>query len=225
MMKQKKFDGIREDTRWKYTYHQRFTAYPFIDIEGKSQTVDQINSVMKKLEGEPLSKSAQATTWDPRWDHNDKQMGEVWDDYHSPCLQRLWFRLVPDGEGYRMNLNTHWRSRDHFKAVPQNIYAVTEVFQKQVGGELEKRLDVPVSLGRYVDVSDSLHLYGHYYDIEKQGRDAQMALEGIFKAASIEPFEDRLILPGSDMHDMMVESVKEEYDFRVANPMFGSGQK
>ena len=74
MMKKGKFDEIKNDTRWKYTYHQRMASYPFIDIEGNPQTVNQIESLINKLEREPLSKSAQATTWDPRWDHNDEQM-------------------------------------------------------------------------------------------------------------------------------------------------------
>src|SRR3989338_11411376 len=33
MIKARRFDEIKNDTRWKYTYNQRLTAYPCIDID------------------------------------------------------------------------------------------------------------------------------------------------------------------------------------------------
>jgi len=177
-----------------------------------------LEAVVKKLAEDPLSKSAQAITWDPRWDNNLGDMGVQWDDYHSPCLQRLWFRMIPAGEGFTLNLNTNWRSRDLLKAVPQNIYGITEVFFKKVRDELETKLQVPIKTGRYVDSSDSLHLYGHYFDPRKQGRDAESYLQFVFNVASGQPFEERAILPGTPKHDLMQETIQEEYAFRIANP-------
>lgn len=222
MMKKGKFDEIKDDTRWKYTYHQRLYSYPFIDIEGNPKTVNQIESLINKLQREPLSKSAQAITWDPRWDHNDGGLnGAKWHDYDSPCLQRFWFRLIPNKEGYTLNVNGHWRSRDHLKAVPQNIFGVTEGIHEKVRSELQSKLGVPIARGRYVDISDSLHLYGHYFDTRKQGLDAEAYLSDIFRVSLGEPIEKRLIEPGSDMHQMALEDLEREYKTRINDPNYG----
>lgn len=189
---------------------------------GKPKTINQIESVVNKLLREPLSKSAQAVTWDPRWDHNDGQLGVKWADYDSPCLQRFWFRLIPFEGGYKLNVNSNWRSRDHLKAVPQNIFAVTEGIHEKVRLQLQKKLGVPVEQGRYVDSNDSLHLYGHYYDPRRSGLEAESYLEDIFKVANgAQPIEKRLILPGTNMHDAMKEAIRWEYDNRIKNPDFG----
>ena len=214
MLKKGRFDEIKDDKRWNYTYHQRLTAYPFLDIEAKPQTINQIQSVIDKLTKEPLSKSAQATTWDPRWDHNEgiikDSNGEkcIWDDYHSPCLQRLWFRLSVLGDGYRLGENGHWRSRDHPKAVPQNNYGVTKGMFEPVRLKLQDALGVPVKRGRYVDINDSLHFYGHYLDTRMQGLDAESYLQSIFNVAEGQPIEKRLVLPGTPMHDVYLEEIK-----------------
>jgi len=223
MLKKGKFDEIKDNKKWKYTYHQRVTAHPYIDIHGEPQVVDQINSLIQKLKREPLSKSAQATTWDPRWDHNDGQIeGVRYEDYDSPCLQRFWFRLIPTKDGgYQLNLNSDWRSRDHLKAVPQNIYGVINGFYEHVRKNLEQELGAPVKKGRYLDKSDSLHLYGHYYDYRKQGKDAESYIQDIFRVASGEPLEKRVIHPGEPMYEMMMEDIANEYKFRVENPNAG----
>jgi len=218
MIKKGRFNEIRRDDRWNYTYHQRLTGYPYLDIEAEPKTINQLDQVVRKLTNEPLSKSAQAITWDPRWDHNDGQMGETWSGYHSPCLQRLWFRLLPFKNGFKLNTNSHWRSRDHFKAVPQNIIGVTEAITEPIRLTLQDSLGVPVERGRYVDISDSLHLYGHYFDPAQQGLDAEKALGEIFKVARGEPIKNRLIFPGTEMYDIAVESINEELNNTRKNP-------
>ena len=223
MMRKGRFDEIKDFTGWKYTYNQRVEAFPFIDIEGNPRTVNQIDALLNKLTKEPLSKSAQAVTWDPRWDHNDGTMGAKWEHYDSPCLQRLWFRLVPsdDGKTYTLNLNTHWRSRDHVKAVPQNIYAITEAFFEPTRQRLEEALRVPVRTGRYVDINDSLHLYGHYFDVKLKGLDAEALLEDVFLITSGKGRENRFIMPGTTMHDIYMVEIAKEYQFTKENPDSG----
>jgi hypothetical protein len=125
------------------------------------------------------------------------------------------------GGGYVLNVNGHWRSRDHLKAVPSNIFGVTEGIHEEVRTNLEKELGVRVERGSYTDISDSLHLYGHYLDPRRQGLDAESYLEDIFRIASGEPIENRVILPGTDMYDMMMEDIQREYEFRKQNPDFG----
>lgn len=219
-----RFDEVKGDERWNYTYSQRLRAYPYFDYNGVLRTVNQLASVVRNLKNNPTSRSAQCITWDPRWDHNDEQMGSFkWDAYHSPCLQRFWFRLQPvaDGKGYILNVNGHWRSRDHLKAVPSNIFGVTEGMHEEVRRGLESELGVPVHRGSYTDISDSLHLYGHYFDPRLQGLDAESYLEDVFRIAAGEPIESRVILPGTPMHEMMMEDIEREYRFRKENPNFG----
>jgi len=223
-MKDGTFDEIKGDERWNYMYSQRIHAYPFFDLRGDLKTVDQIRQVIDNLTRNPTSRSAQCITWDPRWDHNDEQFGPFkWEQYHSPCLQRFWFRLQqnPDGEGYILNVNGHWRSRDLLKAVPSNIYGVTEGIHEHVRSGLEKELGAPVARGSYTDINDSLHLYGHYLDPRLQGLDAESYLEDVFRIAAGDPIEARVIAPGTDMYDIMMEDIEREYRFRVENPDHG----
>jgi len=230
LLKQGRFQEIEGHTGWLYSYSQRIRSYPYIDIEGKPQIINQLQSVIDNLVKNPLSRSAQVTTWDPRWDHNDGQMkfrtpypdGEkqkaFFEDYHAPCLQRIHFRLVPFGKGYKLNPNTHWRSRCHPKAVPHNIDGMIEGLIEPQRADLEKALGVPVTLGRYVDINDSLHVYGHYLDPRMQGLDAEAYLQDIFRIAEGEPIKKRLILPGTDIHEMTLETIEQEYKERKANP-------
>lgn len=223
-MKSGRFDEVKNDRRWNYTYSQRMRAYPYFDVEGRLGAVNQIESVIQNLKQNPTSRSAQCITWDPRWDHNDGQMGPFkWDQYHAPCLQRFWFRLRKPGEGdgYVLHVTGHWRSRDLLKAMPSNIFGVTEGMHEEVRRRLEQELGVPVARGEYTDINDSLHLYGHYLDPRRQGLDAESYLEDVFRIAAGEPIEERVIQPGTDMYEMMMEDIEREYTFRMQNPDHG----
>lgn len=140
-----------EEGKWTYTYHQRLAAFP---SEG-SGTIDQLGYMVEKLSSAPHTRRAQGITWDPRTD-------PVTDD--PPCLQRIWCRLVKsDDGGYSLNMNTHWRSRDAYKASFMNIFAMTDL-QRIMAGQISKNIGKKVSVGRYVDISDSFHIYGSYFD-------------------------------------------------------------
>lgn len=133
--------------KWTYTYHQRLFQY--------SGGVQQMEWMVNKLSEVPYSRRAQAITWIPEQDPDT-------DD--PPCLQRVWARLLPDGrDGYVLNLNTHWRSRDLYKAWFMNVYALTDL-QDWLASRLAEEMGKPVKCGRYVDISDSLHIYGSYRD-------------------------------------------------------------
>ena len=94
-----------------------------------------------------------------------------------PCLQRLWFRIVLDAEGNPvLNMNSHWRSRDLYKAWFMNAYALTEL-QKIVADRISRIINKSVRVARYVDITDSLHIYGSYFEevrpeIEKMRKDS-----------------------------------------------------
>jgi thymidylate synthase len=80
-----------------------------------------------------------------------------------PCLQRIWCRLIqtPD-ENFCLNMNTHWRSRDLYKAWFMNVYALTDL-QRTIAEKISDKIRKPVKVGRYVDITDSLHIYGSYF--------------------------------------------------------------
>jgi thymidylate synthase len=146
--------------KWTYTYHERLFAYaPTEDLEdpkaARLRTVNQMEYVVNKAVERTYSRRIQATTWMPTSD-------PATDD--PPCLQRLWFRLLPDADGtLALNLNSHWRSRDAYKAWFMNVFALTDL-QRVIAEHIADRLGRPVRAGRYVDISDSFHIYGSYFD-------------------------------------------------------------
>jgi thymidylate synthase len=168
---------IRPDQgKWSYTYHQRLFAYDVIDdfadspmggpsAKRRFAAVDQIAAMVEQLAACGHTRRAQAITWMPTVD-----LGHA----EPPCLQRVWCRLVEadegvqhDGDVPRLVMNTHWRSRDGYKAAFMNIFALTTL-QAEIARRLGERLGRRVELGRYVDVSDSFHIYGSYFrEIER----------------------------------------------------------
>ncbi len=147
--------------KWTYTYHERLFSYcPVEDIRDADSAkpfaaVDQIQYIVDCLSGAGHSRRAQAITWMPTADPQT-------DD--PPCLQRIWCRLIATGEGqWSLNMNTHWRSRDLYKAWFMNVYALTDL-QKRIAEGIAAKTGETVTVGRYVDISDSLHIYGSYFD-------------------------------------------------------------
>jgi thymidylate synthase len=145
--------------KWTYTYHERLFAYsPVEDLRNpESQkpfsAVNQMQYIVDYLSRVPHSRRAQAITWMPSADPTT-------DD--PPCLQRIWCRLIrAENDSWVLNMNTHWRSRDLYKAWFMNVYALTDL-QRTIAGQIEKKIGRPVQVGRYVDISDSLHIYGAY---------------------------------------------------------------
>jgi thymidylate synthase len=146
--------------KWTYTYHERLFSYCPVEDLRNAETpkpfgdVNQIQYVIDCLAQAGHSRRAQAITWMPTADPQT-------DD--PPCLQRIWCRLVADEAGQlTLNMNTHWRSRDLYKAWFMNVYALTDL-QRLMADEIAKKRGVPVRVGRYVDISDSLHIYGSYF--------------------------------------------------------------
>ncbi len=146
--------------KWTYTYHERLFRYRatanFEDPNAPSlPPVNQIEYVINKCATTHYSRRAQAITWIPNADPRT-------DD--PPCLQRLWFRILLDNEGRRtLNLNTHWRSRDGYKAWFMNAFALTDL-QRNIARTISEKLGQEVRVGRYVDISDSFHIYGSYFN-------------------------------------------------------------
>lgn len=156
--------------KWTYTYNERLTDYnPSVDLNADNRGmllekgVDQIELVLDDLARDITSKGAQATTWMPTADPGLES--------NRPCLQRLWFRPLEhkfnDGEeGYLLNMNSHWRSRDLAKAWFMNAFAITD-WQKNIAERLEQKIGKRIRVGSYTDISDSLHIYGDYFEETK----------------------------------------------------------
>ena len=163
------------DTRWTYTYHRRLAEY---EMEGR--VIDQIDYMIKKLSQTGYSRRAQGITWntvlDPPTDH-------------PPCLQRVWGRLLEDEEGRLVfNMNTHWRSRDLYKAWFENVIALTTLM-RTIADRISEETSREVRVGRYVDISDSLHIYGSYFR-EIEG-DEEKGVKSFFERLESRSFEER----------------------------------
>ena len=164
-----------QDTHWTYTYHGRLFEYRIED-----KIVNQIDAMITKLSQTGYTRRAQAITWNPKLDPPT-------DD--PPCLQRVWGRLLEDGQGgYFFNMNTHWRSRDLFKAWFENVIAITTLMKK-IAETIAAKSGKRIRVGRYVDICDSLHIYGSYFR-EIEG-DPEKGIKSFFETLESRSFEDR----------------------------------
>ena len=139
-----------QEGKWTYTYHKRI-----FDYEIENERIDQIDAIVKKLSDIPYSRRGQAITWNVKLDPQTND---------PPCLQRLWFRITTTSRGKSvLNMNTHWRSRDAFKASFMNMYALTDL-QNSIAESISQLRNERIEVGRYVDISDSFHIYGSYHE-------------------------------------------------------------
>ena len=183
--------------KWTYTYHERLFAYcPVEDLRNPDSgrplaVVNQIQYIIDALSETSHTRRAQAITWMPT---ADPQTAD------PPCLQRIWCRLIADaGDGFILNMNTHWRSRDLYRAWYMNVYALTDL-QRIIAEEIAKKIGKPVKVGRYVDITDSLHIYGP--SLENAGTEVEK-----MKAA---PFTERAWETTHPAFEMMTEEAKSK---------------
>ncbi|MHC5083062.1 MAG: thymidylate synthase [Planctomycetota bacterium] len=182
--------------KWTYTYHERLAAYtPVEDLRDPASprpfpTVDQIQYIIDSLSGCSHTRRAQAITWMPSCDPQT-------DD--PPCLQRIWCRLVADGDAMVLNMNTHWRSRDLYKAWFMNAYALTDL-HRIMAEQIAEKIGKPVRVGRYVDISDSLHIYGSYFE------NADVEVEKMKKTS----FSDRAWESDHPAFEMMTDEARNK---------------
>ena len=187
-------DGIHDDWikpeegKWSYTYHERLYSYPH--AEG-AERIDQMDYIADKLSKAPYSRRAQAITWVVKTDR-------FFED--PPCLQRIWCRLMDEGDRSVLNMNVHWRSRDAYKAAFMNLFALTDLMRR-MAEVIEEKMERPVVCGRYAEFVDSFHIYGSYF----------REFEGFLKTVEKRKFEDRVWDSG------FAEPVFEEARRKVAD--------
>jgi thymidylate synthase len=185
-------DGIKDhlvrnpddpkDTRWEYTYHQRLFKYEVPSL----RPYDQIELLCQKLAKTPHTRRAQAITW------------KVWEDnkcYDPACMQSIWCRLLMQNGELVLSMNVRFRSNDAYKAAFMNIFAQVQL-QRRIAGRISELNGRPVTVGRYVHVADSYHIYGSYFR-EFEGR--------FLGALEKRTFEQRT-LRYADVRDMMEEA-------------------
>lgn len=193
-------------TIWDYSYHERLFAYPDFDKDGTPVKINQIEDLIQKLIRERhITKSAQAITWLPRSDHHAG---------HSPCLQRIDCRLIPNEEGIlTLGMDDTWRSRDCKNAWTENVDTMT-LLQKDIADELSRRLGEKVLVGNYIDFSDSLHIYGRDFNPNKilsEGVTAYEKFLDLIEKIKREPIENRIWRSDNPM----VKEIMEEEKVRL----------
>lgn len=184
---------------WHYTYHQRLFEWPYANsqvadvMHGQTNPcfsmggsscladfimsgyggVNQIAYIIDKLKKVPYSRRAQAVTWQPLIDE--------WVD-GPPCLQRVWCRVASElGSPSKswLEMHTYWRSRDLWKAWWLNVWGMVALQQY-----IAKKLNVGV--GRYVDISSSLHIYE---------RDWESVEKNFIEIVKTRSYEERFVWP------------------------------
>ena len=120
-------DHAVESGKETYTYHQRMV-----------EPLDQIEYCLNELKRNPGSARAVITVRRP----DDCLLVD------QPCLQLIQFKMAYN----KLNMTTYWRSRDLFKALYMNCFALI-----LFGIEFAKQLGV--EFGMYTDYSESLHIY------------------------------------------------------------------
>ena len=145
-------EGNPDDKRWEYTYNERMFDYK---VPGLKDSVNQFEYMAQAIAKSPITRRAQMISWKP------------WVDsmaYDPACWQSLWGRVVRDGEGAAyLNLNMRFRSRDAYKAAFMNDFAFIDL-GKKLAERISELRGEEVTLGRFVDQSDSYHIYGSYFN-------------------------------------------------------------
>ncbi len=143
--------GDPDDKRWEYTYHERMVRYR---VPGLPQAIDQFETMAQNLAKEPITRRAQMISWKP-WE--DNVVGD------PACWQSYWGRIARDGSGKAfLNVNMRFRSRDAYKAAFMNDFAFI-LLAKKLAERVSELRGEEVQLGRFVDSSDSYHIYGSYF--------------------------------------------------------------
>ena len=115
--------------------------------------INQMENMINKAIEEPISRKLQVTTWQPHKDLFIKG---------SPCLQRLWIRLLPNPDNINVFdgivLSAQWRSRDLYQAFGTNVFGMIEI-GKYLCERIGKGLGMNLKLLQFIDYSNSLHVY------------------------------------------------------------------
>lgn len=213
--------GVPKESRWPYTYSKRLRKYPSLEMVLKKMrinpdedtdvntfelreefldlfdeyTINQIDLAVSRIVETHYSRRAVMTTTIPFIDHHLKE--------DVPCLREIQLRVVEiENNALVLNMNTTWRSRDLYKAWPDNVIGIT-FLQGHIARLIEKKSGRKTKVGSYADYSSSLHIYGSYF--HEIGGDTEKGLKSFFERHDEETFinmsmtseqaRDLLVLP------------------------------
>jgi hypothetical protein len=148
----KDFDDVK-DTKWEYTY--------FDCLKKWQNTIDQLDWAVGRLSSRPFSRRTNLITWDAKRDTQP-------DAKNTPCLQRIWFNIIPEQHMTNPGLDMHYsfRSRNVMSASFGNmlgLYILGCDIRDKVEQATGKSLDM-----RMVDSVDSYHVNSKDYGIFMQ---------------------------------------------------------
>lgn len=139
------------DRRWEYTYHERMVNYR---VPGLPSPIDQLETMAQNLAKSPITRRAQMISWKP-WE--DSRVSD------PACWQSYWGRISRDETGCAvLSVNMRFRSRDAYKAAFMNDFAFILLARKLAERVSDLRGE-KVGVGRFIDQSDSFHIYGSYF--------------------------------------------------------------
>jgi len=205
--RQEVIDGIKDqwvrdpnnpaDQRWEYTYHERFAKY---SVPGLDHAVDQFEAMVQNLAKSPITRRAQMISWKP-WD--DDKVAD------PPCWQSLWGRILRDEKGAaHLNLNMRFRSRDAYKAAFMNDFAFI-LLGKRLAERVSQLRGEEVLLGRFVDESDSFHIYGSYF-AEFESTFAKQLASRSFEDRTWNSDEEMVREAFEDSKPVIAEKIRQE---------------
>lgn len=129
-----------ENPGFEYTYGNRLRSWSLPGMAG----LDQIEQVIRRLNGSSTTRRATAVTWIPVVDNAREEV---------PCMIVDDFKLR-DG---RLNLSVFFRSHDFAGAYPANLYGLARLL------EYVSR-EVNASPGSISTLSSSAHIYEHDWE-------------------------------------------------------------
>ncbi|MBU3907234.1 MAG: hypothetical protein KKA64_03210 [Nanoarchaeota archaeon] len=203
--------GIEEnnlESKWPYAYNQRLTEYP-----SSLGELNQIESAVSRIAESYFTRRAVMTTRCPEIDMNLKE--------DIPCLGEMHLRCPKNEQGSLvLNLTSSWRSRDLFKAWPDNVIGITYLGKRKIAKQIEEKTGISTKLGSYKDFSYSLHIYGQ--DFTRIEGDKEIGKKSFFeifpnvesyikRSMTSETARDILILP--QMKELLNEEQIKQWDF------------
>jgi len=136
-----------DDTRWEYTYSERLSNHP-------AESINQIQFAKNTIVAMPFSRRINLDIWYAPRDTISR---------HTPCLQRIWFAIIPgqNGENDTMEMHYIFRSNNVVNASFANMLGlyivgcdVRDFAEQQLGRKLDMRM---------VHMADSFHVNSRDY--------------------------------------------------------------
>jgi len=119
-----------------------------------------VEFVIERLSLIPESKKAVIVF--PTYEDYAAVMQNHLDDY-LPCLVSIQFRLLPEGDGYKLHSTFYSRSMDAWQKGHGNMLSIA-MLSDYVGREISKRIGKTITLGPLDGLICDVHIYNEKYE-------------------------------------------------------------